>query len=173
MNAHRIALSAAFLLAVMMSLGCSGAPRTPEATIDRFKQKDASLERFFDNSYGYAVFPEITKGAVGVGGAHGRGVVYEDGRIVGDVSVTQGTIGFQLGGQNFSQIIFFQTADSLERLKAGNLAFSANASAVAAASGAAATANYEDGVAVFSQTIGGLMYEASIGGQKFSFTPRE
>lgn len=172
----------AFSLALVLFSGCQTAPRTEEdraalerravSTKERFRESDPSLKTFFDTAHGYAVFPQITKGAIGIGGAHGRGVVFSGGEVVGFCDMTQGTIGLQLGGQGYSQIIFFQTQDALDRLIDGSLAFSANASAVAASAGAAATADYEAGVAVFSLPITGLMYEASIGGQRFRFEPR-
>jgi len=144
-----------------------------ENTIERFTQRDPTLERFFETAVGWAVFPEITKGGVGIGGAHGEGVMYEDGRVIGDVTLSQVTVGAQLGGQTFRQIIFFSDRESLLRLTEGRMEFSAQASAVAAAEGAARSADYREGVAVFTMPTGGLMFEAAIGGQQFNFTPRE
>lgn len=141
------------------------------ATIQRFKAKDPGIERFFRSAYGYAVFPTVGKGAVGVGGAYGKGQVYEQGKAIGKTELVQLTIGFQWGGQAYSELIFFENREALERFKAGNLKFSAQASAVAITAGASATAAYENGVAVFTMTRGGLMYEASIGGQGFTFEP--
>jgi len=143
-----------------------------EGTIVAFKNHDPSMQQLFDTAYGYAVFPTVTKGAVGIGGAHGRGEVYEQQQMVGYCDVTQGTIGLQLGGQSFSQVIYFEDEWALSTFKAGDLALAAQASAVAAASGAAAAADYERGVLVFAMTKGGLMFEASIGGQNFRFVPR-
>lgn len=140
-------------------------------TIAAFKEKDSKLDNFFKQAQGYAVFPSIGKGAIGIGGAHGKGVVYEKGKPIGDTSLTQVTIGFQLGGQAYSEIIFFQDKKTLDNFKSGNFEFSAQASAVAVTAGASADANYEGGVAVFTMAKGGLMYEASIGGQKFSYDP--
>ncbi|MGE3106851.1 MAG: YSC84-related protein [Phycisphaerales bacterium] len=139
--------------------------------IDNFRQKDPTLGKFFDNAYGYAVFPKIGKGAVGIGAANGDGVVYEQGVLVGTSEMTQVTVGFQLGGQTYSEIIFFQNKWNLESFKAGNFEFAANASAIAAESGAAATNDFSNGIAVFTMPRGGLMFEASIGGQKFSYKP--
>jgi lipid-binding SYLF domain-containing protein len=138
-------------------------------TVEHFKQRDPGLKRFFDNAYGYAVFPTVGKGAIGIGGAYGKGQVFEKGRLVGTSKLAQLTIGFQLGGQAYSELIFFEDKAALDRFKSGNLEFSAQASAVAITLGASATADYEGGVAVFTMTKGGLMYEASIGGQSFSF----
>jgi lipid-binding SYLF domain-containing protein len=176
--------SAALLLLVLAGAafeGCSTAPKGEgaradlraevDATIDRFKRTDPSMAEMFNSAAGYAVFPTVGKGAVGVGGAHGRGIVFEGGSQIGFCDLTQATIGFQLGGQAYSELIFFQTRSALESFKQGTLAFSAQASAVAASAGAAATADYEGGVAVFTMAKGGLMYEASIGGQNFRFEP--
>lgn len=142
-----------------------------EQTIARFVERDPDMQTYFDHAYGYVVFPRIGKGAVGVGGAHGDGRVYEQGRLLGDATVTQVTIGFQLGGQAFSEVIFFEDKHSLEHFTRDDFTFSAQASAVAATAGASADADYERGVAVFTMTLGGLMYEASVGGQKFRFYP--
>lgn len=148
--------------------------REAEEAIKAFKAKDPSLEKFFRNAAGYAVFPAITKGALGVGAAHGDdGVVYEKGKIIGYADVTQVTVGAQIGGQSFSEIIFFQTPSKLEEFRQDRVEFAANASAVAAASGAGAAGDYSEGVAVFVLPRGGLMLEAAIGGQKFNFSPKE
>jgi lipid-binding SYLF domain-containing protein len=160
-------------------------------TINIFKRASESRE-FFRTAYGYAVFPTIGKGAVGVGGAHGTGRVYEKGRFVGITSMTQLTIGFQLGGQAYSQIIFFQDEDAFRRFTSGRFEFGAEASAVAITAGASAQANtagtsaganvgardsksigaYNNGMAIFTVAKGGLMFEASVGGQKFNYKPR-
>jgi len=139
--------------------------------ITLFKKQDPGMETFFRTAHGYVVFPSVAKGAIGIGAAHGSGLVFEKGRLVGKAGLTQVTIGAQLGGQSYSEVIFFETEGGLEGFKGGNFALSAQASAVAAASGASANAKYELGVAVFTLARTGLMYEASVGGQKFSFTP--
>lgn len=141
-------------------------------TIAMFKKKDATLNRFFDESAGYAVFPTVGKGGIGLGGAYGSGVVFEGGSSIGSTSLTQVTIGLQLGGQAYSEIIFFEDKKTLDNFKGGNFEFSAQATAVALKSGAGANAAYENGVAVFTAGEAGLMFEASIGGQKFSFEPK-
>lgn len=145
--------------------------KTAEA-VAAFKNRDPGMQVFFDKAHGYAIFPTVGKGGIGVGGAYGKGEVYEKGRLVGHSSLTQLTIGFQLGGQAYSEIIFFKDKATLEDFKSGNFEFSAQASAVAATAGASADADYSNGVAIFTMAKGGLMYEASVGGQKFSFTPR-
>ena len=142
-----------------------------QETIAVFKKADPGLSRFFDNAVGYAVFPTVTKGAIGVGGAAGSGVVFEKGKAIGKASLTQVTVGAQLGGQTYSEILFFETEQALTDFKKGTLALAAQASAVAAAKDASANAKYEKGVAVFTTGKGGLMAEASVGGQKFAFEP--
>ena len=142
-----------------------------EATIARFSHADSSMKRFFDNAYGYAVFPTIGKGAFILGGAHGSGLVYEKREIIGTVTLTQVTIGLQAGGQSYSQIIFFYDKVALDNLKNNDLKFAAQASAIAVTAGASTDVDYEGGVAVFTMGQGGLMLEASIGGQQFQFEP--
>ena len=141
------------------------------AAISRFKASDPSLNRFFDNAYGYAVYPSVGKGGFWIGGAHGDGEAYEQGRLIGVTSITQITLGPQIGGQAYSEIIFFRDRDALAVFKTGSLIFSAQISAVAATAGAAKNVSWSNGVAVFTLAEGGLMAEATIGGQKFSFTP--
>jgi lipid-binding SYLF domain-containing protein len=136
-----------------------------------FKETDPSLLEFFEASYGYAIFPNVGKGGMGLGGAHGKGLVYRDGEIVGRTSLTQFTVGFQFGGQVYQQVIFFENDRAYNDFTGGNFELSAQASAIAAAAGVAANAKYRHGVAIFTLGKGGLMYEASVGGQKFSFTP--
>lgn len=136
-----------------------------------FMETDSSLVAFFESSYGYAIFPNVGKGGVGLGGAHGKGLVYKDGEIVGRTSLTQFTVGFQFGGQVYQQVIFFENERGYADFTGGNFELSAQASAIAAAAGVAANATYRHGVAIFTLGKGGLMYEASVGGQKFSFTP--
>jgi len=162
--------------------GCSATPdtmnereqlhRSVRATILMFQDEDPTMKTHFDNAHGYAVFPSVGKGAVGVGGAYGRGEVFEQGTMIGYCDLTQGTVGFQLGGQAYREVIFFEKPYALETFKDGKLAFAAQASAVAASAGASADAAYENGVLVITMTQGGLMYEASIGGQSFSFEPK-
>jgi len=138
--------------------------------IEEFKNKDNGLVSFFNKAYGYVIFPSVGKGGIGVGGAHGKGIVYERGKIIGQASLTQASIGFQFGGQSYREVIFFETKTDLDRFKENKFEFSAQASAVAVTVGASADVAYNDGVAVFTMQIGGLMYEASIGGQKFKYT---
>jgi lipid-binding SYLF domain-containing protein len=136
-----------------------------------FKKADPGISKFFDTAQGYALLPKVGKGAVGIGAAHGKGLVFEKGQQIGTCSMTQVTVGLQLGGQSYAEAVFFETQESLTRFKSGKFALSAQASAVAAAEGAAANARYEQGVAIFTLSQGGLMFEASVGGQKFTFIP--
>lgn len=141
------------------------------ATIDRFRAKDPSIDPFLRNAYAYAVFPSIGRGGLIVGGGGGDGVVFQGGQRVGTAKVAFGTIGAQVGGQTSSQIVAFQNEAAFNQFKANQLEFAANASAVAATAGGAAAANYANGVAVFAMPNAGLMLDASIGGQKFTYTP--
>lgn len=143
------------------------------AAVEAFRSEDPSLSEFFDNAAGYAVYPRVTKGGAGIGGAHGHGVLFEGGEPTGLTDLKQGTVGLQLGGQSYRQLVFFEDEGSLNDLKRGELEFSAQASAVAASKGAGADADYSNGVAVFTMRKGGLMFEASLGGQQFTFTPIE
>jgi lipid-binding SYLF domain-containing protein len=159
-------------------------------TVDLFKGAGQS-RAYFDASYGYAVFPTVGKAGLGVGGAYGKGRVFQQGRYVGDTSMTQLSVGFQAGGQAYSQIVFFQDARALSEFTSGAYEFSADIGAVAitaaasahagstgAAAGAsggkkdaATTGKYHKGMAVFTIAKGGAMYEASVAGQKFSYKP--
>lgn len=141
--------------------------------IARVKQKDPRMPKTFADAFGYAVFPTVGKGGLGLGGAHGSGQVYEGGRLVGRSSLTQVTIGLQLGGQAYSEVVFFQTEKAFLDFKRGHLKLDAQATAVALDARAAADLAYRNGVAIVTVAKGGLMYEASIGGQKFSFKPLE
>jgi hypothetical protein len=161
--------------------GCQTAPKTAQAetsletqvqgTIRTAMQQDPSLQQFFDRSAGYAVFPSVGAGAAVVGGAFGRGQVFQNGQFVGYTTLTQATVGLSLGGQQYSELIFFQTQDILNKFKTGQFGFTAEASAVALTTGAAAQTSFRNGVAVFTMSQGGLMFSAAVGGQKFSFSP--
>lgn len=144
-----------------------------EDTIAFFKEKDPDLNNFFKKAYGYAVFPTVGKGGIGIGGAYGKGVVYEKGKAIGNTSLTQVSYGLQLGGQAYSEIIFFKDIVALEAFTQGGFTLSAGVSAVALTAGASADTDYSEGVAVFTMARGGLMYEATVSGQKFSFTAFE
>lgn len=161
-------------------------------TIAVFKESPV-VQPFFENAYGYAVFPTIGKGGIGIGGAYGKGQVYRGGQVTGTTKMFKGTIGFQLGGQAFSEVIFFQDKRAYDEFTSGSFEFDAAASAVAITAGAQAKAGtegtsasagvegpgaqaeteYRKGMVIFVRTKGGLMYEAAIGGQKFDFKPKK
>ncbi|MEM8883853.1 MAG: YSC84-related protein [Planctomycetota bacterium] len=167
------------MIGLLALIGCNTAPTSEtdkkaqasevESTIAKFEKEQAAVKVYMEDAHAYAVFPTVGKGGMGVGGAFGRGQVFQGGKQIGYAKLTSASIGFQLGGQSFSEIIFFQDKAAFDRFKSGEFGFDANASAVAATAGAAAKADYKDGVAVFVMSDAGLMYEASIGGQKFDY----
>lgn len=132
-------------------------------------KKTPKLKTFKSEAYAYAVYPKVTKAGVGIGGAAGRGIVYKNGSVIGSSKLKQASIGLQLGGQQYSEVIFFKDKKAFEKFANESLKFDAQASAVAITEGASADLSYSGGVAVFTQTKGGLMYEASIGGQHFTY----
>jgi lipid-binding SYLF domain-containing protein len=136
-----------------------------------FLETDKGMDKFFGSSYGYVIFPNVGKGGLGVGGASGNGAVYRQGKLVGMAKLSQISIGFQAGGQSFREIIFFETKAGFDRFTENKIEFAAQVSAVAAAAGVSADAKYVEGVAVFTMAKGGLMYQASVGGQKFKYEP--
>lgn len=183
--------AAACLAALALAIPSQARANDDAAAIEIFK-KSAAVRPFFANAYAYAVFPAVGKGGFVIGGAYGTGRVYRGGRITGTAKLVKATIGFQLGGQAFKQIIFFQDKRAYREFTSGEFEFDAAASAVAItvaaqakagtdgatagassgpASGTHAKTEYRKGMAVFVHTTGGLMYEATIGGQKFSFKP--
>lgn len=179
--------------ALIIGLGVSGAVAADDydITIERFNASDL-VKPYFENAYGYAVYPVVGKAGFVVGGAYGDGRVYRAGKVTGDTTLTHVSVGFQLGGQAFSEIIFFKDKSAYEEFTRGGYEFDAQASAVAITAGAQAqagtggasagasvgpstgkqlAATYYKGMAVFVHIKGGLMYQAAIGGQKFTFTP--
>ena len=138
-----------------------------QATIDALLESNPKMQRYFDAAAGYVVIPTVGKGGFGIGGARGKGLLYENGEPTAEVTMTQLSIGFQWGGQAYSEFLFFEDDKALERFKDGNFELGAQASAVAITAGASVDAGYESGVAIFTQAKGGLMYEAAVGGQKF------
>jgi lipid-binding SYLF domain-containing protein len=175
-------------LALVMSLvagllgSCATAPASPEDKAalvteartrrQQMQTEDPSLGALLQKGYGYSLFPNVGKGGLVVGGAYGRGVVYERGQHIGYSDLSQGSVGLQVGGQSFSELLVFENKEALERFKAGRFGFAAGASAVVLKSGAATTATFVDGVAVVVQPIGGVMVEAAIGGQQFTYQPK-
>ncbi len=137
------------------------------------RQKDPSMAEWFNTAYAYAVFPRVGKGGIGIGGAHGKGIVIYQDRTVGKTSLSQVTIGFQLGGQVYSEFIMFKDKTAFDHFTRGNFEMGAQASAVAVTAGASADANYDGGVAIFTIADGGLMFEASVGGQKFTYQAKK
>ena len=144
-----------------------------DEAIASFKAADEGILDLMDDAYGYAIFPTVAKGGAGVGGAHGNGQVYKDGRVMGATSLSQGSIGLQLGGQTYSELILFENEAAYNTFTSGSFEFAGQASAVAARAGASADAAYESGVMVMTVAKGGLMAEASIGGQSFDYVAFE
>ncbi len=184
--------SATLLLVATLALAGPATAGDPYAdTVELFKNSGQSAE-FFDNSYGYAVFPTVGKAGFVVGGAHGKGQVDEQGEYVGDAKVSKLSVGFQAGGQAYSQIVFFQDKRAFDEFTSGNFEFGAGVNAVAITASAGAEAGtagksagmsggkkdaktvgkYHKGMAVFTIVKGGAMYEASLAGQKYDYTPR-
>jgi len=136
-----------------------------------FIKTDSLMANLFNQATGYVIFPNVGKGAIGVGGAAGNGIVYQGTTMIGTADMKQVTVGFQFGGQAYREVIFFENQEALNRFKENKIELSAQASVIAATTGAAATPKYKEGVMIFTQQKGGLMYEASVGGQKFKFSP--
>lgn len=127
------------------------------------------IEKHFYSAYGFAVYPVITKAGLGIGGAGGKGLVFEDKSVVGGSKMAQATFGLQAGGQQYQEVIFFEHKEALGKFKAGKVKFSGQASAVAIKSGVSVDLKYQNGVAIFTKVKGGVMAEASAGGQKFTY----
>lgn len=167
------------IVVAALLVGCATAPASraeqdtllaeASSTMQQMRAQDPSLAELVRRGYGYTVFPEVTKGGLIVGGAHGQGVVYEQGRYIGYSDLSQASVGLQAGAQTFSELLVFEDKAALDRFKAGSLNFGADASAVVLESGVATNVTFVDGVAVVVSPIGGAMLEASIGGQKFSY----
>jgi lipid-binding SYLF domain-containing protein len=142
-----------------------------QGAIDAFNRADSSLKKLFDDSVGYAIFPSVGKAGIIIGGEHGKGMVYEKGKPIGEATLTEVNIGAQVGAEHFYEVIFFETPDALKTFKESKCELAAEVNAVAAAEGAAKNAKYQQGVAIFTLPRGGLMVQASVGGQKFKFKP--
>jgi lipid-binding SYLF domain-containing protein len=174
MNLQKLFIAITIILITQSAIAQAGGwnPKLKEDASETLKlmiDDRSKLQAFYDEAYGYAVFPKITKAGIGIGGAGGKGLVYKAHDIVGTSKMKQASIGLQLGGQQYREIVFFENKEAFDHFCNGNLKFGAQASAVAITEGASIDAAYVDGVAVFTQAIGGLMYEASIGGQHFTF----
>jgi len=163
------ALFATALVAVAVAPLAAQTDEEVREVIKKFEEGDPGMQAWFKEAYGYVVFPSVGKGGIGIGGARGKGLVYEQKRLVGKSTLTAVTVGFQLGGQAFSEVIFFKDKTAFEDFTRGNFEFGGQVSAVALTAGASADLAYNSGVAVVTATKGGLMYEASVGGQKFSY----
>ena len=144
-----------------------------QVALTEFKEADPKVQKFIDASTGYVVIPTVGKAGLGIGGARGKGVLYEGDAVTAVVTLTQISFGFQAGGQAYSEFIFFEDNATLENFKRGNYELNAQASAVAVTAGASADAEFNGGMAIFTQAKGGLMYEAAVGGQKFSVELKE
>jgi lipid-binding SYLF domain-containing protein len=190
MKKSSVLLVISFMITLVFGISIASGEDNFSNTIKVFNESP-QVQPYFKNAYGYAVFPTIGKGGLGIGGAHGKGQVYRGGKVTGKTSMTKISIGFQAGGQAFSQIIFFEDKRAYDEFTSGEFAFDAQASAVAITAGAQAQAgstgstagasagspgkqaktSYRKGMAIFVHVKGGLMYEAAIAGQKFSFEP--
>lgn len=149
------------------SFGQKDVSSKSEEAIESFKKTNDDINQLFKTAYGYVVFPAVGKGGLGVGGATGNGTVFKDGYVLGNCKLTQITIGLQAGGQSYQEVIFFENKETFDRFTSNKIEFAAQVSAIALKAGVSLNAEYRDGVIVITQAIGGLMYEASVGGQKF------
>jgi len=180
--------TAIYPLVVAMGIGAAGiigcdtsTPNSPaqqtafhdeaRATLERMEAQDSSLKNLIQNAYGYAIFPEVGAGAVGVGGASGEGTVYKNGMPIGTVKLTQASVGAQIGGTTYGELILFQDENSLNRLTSNSFEFGADANATAVKAGAAGAAAFVHGVEIYVLPKGGLIAGVSVNGQKFHFTP--
>jgi len=176
--------SSAAMVVLMTGLlaSCSTAPTTPTARNElsqkamtereEWNRLDPGIEALAKKSEGYAFFPEITKGGLGVGGGYGRGVVFQHNQPIGFADVTLGSLGLQAGGQTYSELIVFENKAAMDRFKNNQFEFGANASAIIATTGAARNARFVDGVAVFVRPVAGAMAEASVGGQRVTYVAK-
>ena len=180
LNQAKLLIVPAVALAMFAGTGCETAPKTEakrenlvdeaQVSLKSMQNVDPTLASFVDRAYGYAIFPNVGKGGFVAGAAYGKGSVYEQGRFIGYADVRQGTVGLQAGGQNFSELIVFENKAALDAFTNNKFEFAANASAVAIKPGVSKSANFDRGVAVFTHPKGGLMVEAAIGGQQFTFS---
>lgn len=159
---------------------CGTTKKSSEELVSDARQEKAMIERehpmmseYFNSAEGYAIFPNVGKGAYIIGGASGNGVVYENGRLVGYADLKQVDIGLQLGGKAFVEVLFFETQAALERFKSGSYELSANASAVILDEGFSRDLEFQDGVAIVTVPKGGAMAGISVGGQRFGFIPAD
>jgi lipid-binding SYLF domain-containing protein len=168
------------LLLALVLTSCGSAKKTGDDLVSDAREERAMIERefpmmaeYFNEAEGYAIFPNVGKGAYIIGGASGNGVVYDNGMMIGYADLKQVDIGLQLGGKAFVEVLFFETEEALERFKNGSYELSANASAVILDEGFSENLEFEDGVAVITVPKGGAMAGISVGGQRFEFTPAQ
>jgi lipid-binding SYLF domain-containing protein len=171
------------VLSIALVAGCSTEPKTDarrealvtdtQATVKTLEARDSGLRNVLDNAYAYIVFPDVSKGGFLVGGAWGRGIVYEQGRFIGYASVSEGAVGALAGGQTFSEVIVFKTHEAFKNFQSNRLSFGADANVVALKAGAAASAEFRNGIMVLVHNQGGLMIDASVKGQNIAFVPAE
>jgi len=174
----RLAAAAAVGLAVLLSVGNTWAAESADElvmqakmTVADFERKDPEMKPVMEHAAGYAVFPNVNKAGLAIGAANGQGVLFEHGRPVGRVTITQVSIGAQAGAQSFSELVLLQTPSAVKSIKTENLKFAASLSAIAASAGVARDLQYRNGVAVITIPKGGLMAEAAVGGQSFKYEP--
>jgi lipid-binding SYLF domain-containing protein len=174
-----ISIVAVLAVASVIPVACATAPESSaektelreesDQAVAKARQNDAGLAQTLNTAHAYAVFPKVGKGGAGVGGAYGKGVVYQGGKVVGYCDLSQATVGAQLGAQTYTEIVCFQNQQALQHFKDGDLAFDAQATAVAVDAGTGANASYRNGVIVYTTNEKGLMAEAAVGGQKFNY----
>jgi len=181
-NASLAYLLCSALFVSIAASACGGSNQEPktaaaervegvDATIALFKKKDSTIAALFSSSAGYVVLPNVGKGGLIVGGAHGNGEAFEGGAYIGRVSVSEVSVGAQVGGESYSQVVFFETPEALQKLKDNSFQFAAEVSAIGVDQGVAKNAKFKDGVATFVIPKQGLMASAAVGGQKLSFEP--
>jgi len=178
LNSHKmvmVLIILTFNLSVIAQVGGWNPELEKEAkeALSNMLDKSPKLKSFKEKAYGYAVFPKVTKAGLGIGGAAGNGIVYQNNEAIGSSKLKQASIGLQAGGQQYSEVIFFENKKAFDHFINDNLKFDSQASAVAITVGASVDVAYKNAVAVFTHTLGGLMYEASIGGQHFKFKEKE
>jgi lipid-binding SYLF domain-containing protein len=175
------ARSTAIALFAGMAVGCASMDTAQqretlvkEATTSRqaWSKADPAIENFAKKGYGYALFPEVGKGGFIIAGGGGNGVVYEQGKHVGYAELVEGSVGLTVGGQKYSELIVFENKAAMDRFKQSELSFGADANAVIAETGVAASAKFVDGVAVFVRPLAGAMVQASLGGQRVKYIPK-
>ncbi len=162
-------------------VGCEAEPKTEakrdaldssvESSLNAMRSEDSTFGRFLDDAYAYAVYPTVGKGGLIVGGAYGKGEVFDHGRMIGYSDLTQATVGGTIGGESYTEVVAFENKAALDKFLDKEYALDAGISAVAIKSGVSKTARFQNGIAVFKYIKGGLMADASVGGQRFRFTP--